>query len=124
MLERSDVVRLKVSHPNGFWAVEWVGFDRSRHKHKDYYAGKDFPDPNHPLDFRITYGTKRNDFLGDGFMPIVSQRVVDLFTQEKFTGWRTYPVRVFDKKGAPLVGESFFGLTVHGRGGHMTVVRE
>jgi len=51
-------------------------------------------------------------------MPIISQRVVDLFTQEKFTGWKTYPVTVFDKKReGPVAGEAFYGLAVYGRGG-------
>lgn len=46
---------------------------------------------------------------------LISNRVVDLFTSEGFTGWVTYPVELLGKHGELI--EGYHGLAVDGRCG-------
>jgi hypothetical protein len=46
---------------------------------------------------------------------IAHERVVRLLEDGGFSGWKTYPVQLFGKDGAPISG--YHGLSVHGRCG-------
>ncbi len=67
-----------------------------------------------PLRLGAYRGGHPSDFLWSGFPPIVcvSQRVVDLLTEHKVTGWSVYPVQLFGRKGEPLAG--YHGFSVIG----------
>ncbi len=71
------------------------------------------------LPFRLTYlkGGQEVDFVWSDYPPIVvmSQRLIDLFTEHRFTGWATYPVEVYNKKDTRLPG--YHGFAVTGRAG-------
>jgi hypothetical protein len=45
----------------------------------------------------------------------VHQQVVEVLAQHNFTGWASYPVEVFGRKGEPI--PDYHGLAITGRGG-------
>lgn len=62
-------------------------------------------------------GSQWKDFFGTGFAgtPIMSERVRGLLQEDGVTGWKPYPVRVFDMAGKEIPG--YYGLGVTGRCG-------
>ena len=48
---------------------------------------------------------------------IISDRIVKIFEENHVTGWKTYPVEIYDKKGNLISG--YQGFSVTGRGGSM-----
>jgi len=58
----------------------------------------------------------------NGHPLILSEKVVDLFIKNKFTGWDTYQVQVFDKKliEVPI---KYFGLIINGRADYVDYSR-
>lgn len=74
--------------------------------------------PPKPVKVRYAMGrSKPSDFIHTtNVHPIlISDRVLGILKGEGFTGWQTYPVRVFGKDGARIPG--YHGLAVHGRCG-------
>lgn len=70
-----------------------------------------------PLKLRAYMGGQATDFLWCGLSAIrvVSERLVTLLQEHAFTGWATYPVEVYGRKGEALPG--YYGFSVTGRGG-------
>lgn len=66
-----------------------------------------------PLRLGAYRGGQATDFLWSGLIPLVciSARVVELFRVNNITGWTTYPVEVFGRKGEPLPGYHGFAVT-------------
>jgi hypothetical protein len=62
-------------------------------------------------------GRQATDFVWCSLTPVVviSERVVELLQQHRFTGWATYPVEVYGRQGEPLHG--YLGLAIIGRAG-------
>lgn len=58
-------------------------------------------------------GGQATDFLWSGLIPLVciSERVSELLQMNGITGWTTYPVEVFGRKGEPLPGYHGFAVT-------------
>lgn len=73
--------------------------------------------PSEPVVFRAERGGHATDILWATFSPLVciSQRLVELLEEHQFTGWSTYPVEVYDRKGKRLSG--YFGFAVTGQAG-------
>ena len=71
----------------------------------------------HPLRLRAYMGGQVTDFLWSDLasLVVISRKVVELLRDRAFTGWATYPVEVYDRKGEPLV--DYFGLAITGRAG-------
>jgi len=71
-----------------------------------------------PLELRASMGGRAMDILWSTCIPVmaISSRVVALFREHGFTGWSTYPVRVFGRKGEPI--EGYHGFAVTGRVGY------
>jgi len=67
-----------------------------------------------PIRVRIQSGSKPGDFVFTTRVAVVliSERVANLLKENNITGWDTYDVAFFGKKG-PIDG--YFGLTVAGR---------
>ena len=69
-----------------------------------------------PLVFRQEkgYGGKKmTDFLNTGyacFYPI-SDKVLNLLIENNITGWKTYPIKVYDKFGTEIPGYHGFSIT-------------
>lgn len=61
-------------------------------------------------------GKKMTDFLNTGWggkLAPISDKVLNLLIENNITGWKTYPIRVFDKKGVEIHG--YHGLSITGR---------
>ncbi len=61
-------------------------------------------------------GKKMTDFLNTGWggkLTPISDKVLNLLIENNITGWKTYPIRVFDKKGVEIHG--YHGLSITGR---------
>jgi hypothetical protein len=73
--------------------------------------------PPHPLLLHGYMGNQPMDFLWSGLTPIVciSERVVELLIAYDLTGWSTYPVEVYDRKGNLL--PHYRGFSITGRVG-------
>lgn len=58
-------------------------------------------------------GGKATDFLWSGLVPLVciSNRVFELLRMNNITGWTTYPVEVYGRRGEPLPGYHGFAVT-------------
>ncbi len=70
--------------------------------------------PDLPIELGGYRGSQITDFLWSGLMGIVcvSNRVVQLLTEHRITGWQTYPVRVFDRRAVEVPG--YAGLSITG----------
>lgn len=73
--------------------------------------------PSAPLRFRRMKGSKPYDYLSATPVrfKVVSNRVIEVFRENSFTGWTTYPVCVRGKDGGEI--EGYHGLAVTGRCG-------
>ena len=73
-----------------------------------------------PVVYRHEEGKKMRDMLDmrfDGHCFLISDRMKLLMEDNGITGWKSYPVLVYDKKGNEIKG--YHGFTVTGRGGEM-----
>lgn len=79
--------------------------------------------PPEPVVLKGYMGGSPTEVLWAGLTPIVcvSQRIVDLLLQNRFTGWATYPVEVYDRKGVYLPG--YYGLAVKSHAGEQDFSR-
>ena len=66
---------------------------------------------------RKSYGGKKfTDFLNTGYgsnLRPISDKVLDILIDNNITGWKTYPIQVFDKKGNEVPG--YHGFSIIGR---------
>lgn len=76
-----------------------------------------------PVVYRQREGKKMRDMLDmrfDGNCFLISDRMKQLMEDNDITGWKSYPVLVYDKKGNEIKG--YHGFTVTGRGGEMKLL--
>lgn len=70
----------------------------------------------HPVHVHWSMGRPRPEeviWVADAI--VLSSRLINLLNESRLTGWTTYPVEVFDKKG--LREDGYAGLTITGRCG-------
>ncbi len=79
--------------------------------------------PLEPIVLKAVIGGAPFDFLWTTFPPLVciSQRVVDLLLDNRFTGWVVYPVEVYGRKGEPIHG--YHGFAVKSYAGEQDLSR-
>lgn len=65
-----------------------------------------------PLKLGAYMGGQATDFLWSGLIPLIciSNRVVELLQMNCISGWGTYPVEVYGRKGEPLLGYHGFAV--------------
>lgn len=70
-----------------------------------------------PVRLKAYAGGQATDFLWADYIPLVciSCRTVELLEEHHFTGWATYPVVVYGRKGEPI--EGYYGFAITGRAG-------
>lgn len=71
-----------------------------------------------PLVFRVSEGKKYRDVLDTDDVVsnlLISNNLKNVLEQGHVTGWQTYPIKLFDKKGVEVDG--YHGFSVIGRGG-------
>jgi hypothetical protein len=68
---------------------------------------------NTPFKFGYHFGAKIYDLVAIGFagLYLLSDRVTNLLRDHQITGWKTYPAKLYDKKGNEFGGYSIFSVT-------------
>ena len=66
-----------------------------------------------PLEFRHKCGKRYYDILHIGYATLflVSDRFLEVLETNHFTGWKSYPVRLFEKNGTEVFGYNGFSVT-------------
>ncbi len=79
---------------------------------KGNYGEIDFP-----VIFKQDYGKKLADILGAGHasLYLVSDRMKTILEDHQITGWKTFPIKLYDKKKNEILG--YHGFSVTGRCG-------
>jgi len=79
---------------------------------KGIYKGIKFP-----VVFKQSDGKKFRDMLetGNVSLYLISDRFKEILKKEHFTGWQSYPIELYDKKGNKIDG--YHGLSITGRCG-------
>lgn len=70
-----------------------------------------------PIIFKHEYGKRLDDIIKTGYssLHLISNRFKQVLEEGHFTGWKTFPVKVLNKKGIEI--EGYHGLSVTGRCG-------
>lgn len=85
----------------------------------------DYPDwVQFPIVFHQIDGTKLRDIIDSRRVDfdVISERVESILCKHNITGWKTYPVRIFDKKENEIFG--YRGFSVLGRGGRLIYLKD
>ncbi len=66
-----------------------------------------------PVIFKQEYGKKLADILGTGHasLYLVSDRMKSILEDHQITGWKTFPIKLYDKKKNEILGYSGFSVT-------------
>ena len=74
---------------------------------KGKYAGIDFP-----VIFKQEYGKKLTDILNTGWpnLYLISDRMKAILEENGLTGWQTFPIKLYDKKGNGIIGYHGFSI--------------
>lgn len=78
--------------------------------------------PRTPVRVVHRMGSILRDFLWAEFYPLINDRTVSVLTAGQFSGWSTYPVEVYDKRGGRVTG--YHGLSILGRCQQITLDKE
>ena len=97
------------AHPIGLKNDE-NGMAGHLHLIKGEYKGIDIP-----VLFKQDYGKKLMDILGTGHasLYLISDRMKLILEKNNFTGWKTFPIKLYDKKGVEISGYHGFSITGH-----------
>lgn len=77
---------------------------------KGDYKGIDFP-----VVFKQEYGKIFNDILGTGHAGfyLISNRMKTILEENNLTGWKVFPIKLYDKKNNEIIG--YHGFSAAGR---------
>jgi hypothetical protein len=69
---------------------------------------------NFPIIFKQIGGKKLTDILDTGYagLYLISDKLKTILHENNFTGWKIYPIKVFDKKKNEI--EGYYGFSVVG----------
>lgn len=77
--------------------------------------------PDEPVALEISSGTQAADFIWNShILAVASSRVVDILRRARFTGWKTFPVRI-ERRQQEISG--YDGLAITGRAGEIDEVK-
>lgn len=70
-----------------------------------------------PVIFKQAYGKKLLDILGTGWpgLYLISDKMKKILKENQLTGWKTFPIKLYDKKENEILG--YQGFSVVGRCG-------
>ena len=70
---------------------------------------------NFPVIFKQAYGKKLLNILGTGWgtLYLISDKMKTILEENKLTGWKTFPIKLYDKKGKEIFGYHGFSITGH-----------
>lgn len=77
----------------------------------------DYDKIDFPVAFKQEYGTKLCDILDTGSAGffLISERMKEILENNQLTGWKTFPIQLYDKKGNKIT--NYHGFSVVGRSG-------
>ena len=98
-------------------ALEEDEYGYNRDIHHNLALGK-YSHYSFPIIFHQDDGNRFRDVLDTGCVStyLISDRMKDLLSSNDITGWRTYPIELYDKKDHLISGYNGFSIT--GRGGN------
>ena len=103
----------------GYWFQPRGDFDRDRFV--QIHRGEAVPDV--PVELRVTEGRKLTDVIrNSSLFLIVSKWLLNEFNDRRFTGFHTFPVRLFDRTDNEI-GRDYTGLAITGRSGPLDTAR-
>ena len=72
----------------------------------------DYEKIDFPVVFKQEHGKKLTDTLGTGWpsLYLISDRMKKILEENQLTGWKTFPVKVYDKKGNEIFGYHGFSI--------------
>jgi hypothetical protein len=90
-------------------AIDRAGVEIEWNLIKGKYEGVDFP-----VTFKQSCGKKMVDILDTGWpsLFLISDRMKAILEENELTGWKTFPIQVYDKKGAEI--PSYYGFSITG----------
>lgn len=95
--------RINMNYPN---------YSDTKCLHQGIYEGMDFP-----VIFEQYSGSKFRDILdtGSANLNIISGKFKQVLEENNLTGWKTYPITIFDRKDTEIKG--YYGFSITGRCG-------
>lgn len=120
MLSLKDIFVLDVKPNKASWSFSWRVSSQSLADSRNYLRGRKGIKAGIVLD--ILSGRQKPDFMRHDALYLISARTRALFAAHGFTGWKSYPVKLFDKHGERLA-QDYFGLTIVGRAGPQDMKR-
>ncbi len=68
-----------------------------------------------PVIFKQNSGMNLLDILDTGYanLFLISEKLKSVLNEKKLTGWKTYPIKLYDKKGLEIVGYHGFSVIGH-----------
>ena len=77
----------------------------------------DYTGVNFPVIFKQKYGNELDDILDTGVVGLflISDRMKTVLEENNLTGWKTFPIKLYDKNGNEIIG--YHGLSITGRCG-------
>ena len=73
----------------------------------------DYHDIHFPVTFKQEYGKKLTDILDTGWpsLHLISDRMKKILEENKLTGWKIYPIKLYDKKNNEILDYHSFSVT-------------
>jgi len=92
-------------------------FGLSDGKDPDKLLAGDYAGISFPVMFKKEYGSRLDDVLDTGWtcFYLISDHMKEVLTAHQLTGWQTFPIQIFDKKGNEITG--YHGFSTLGRSG-------
>jgi len=74
-----------------------------------------YQDVDLPIIFKQVYGNKLYDILDTGCAGffLISERMKKILEENSLTGWKTFPIKLYDKKGSEITGYHGFSVVGH-----------
>ncbi|HRD54959.1 MAG TPA: hypothetical protein PLC42_01035, partial [Parachlamydiaceae bacterium] len=75
----------------------------------------DYIDVNFPIIFKHEEGKKLTDILDTGYVGLflISDKLKVFLEKNQLTGWKTFPIKIYDKKKIEISG--YHGFSIIGR---------
>ena len=77
----------------------------------------DYEEINFPIVFRQESGKILSDILDTGHVGffLISEKLKNILEENNFTGWKTFPIKLYDKSGKEITG--YYGFSITGKCG-------
>ena len=116
-MEIKDFFRFTTIHNSSSFQASATGLGYNKDGTDDEYnliRGK-YEMIHFPVIFKQARGKKILDILDTGWpnLCLVSDRLKNVLEENKLTGWKTFPIKLYDKKKNEILGYQGFSVTGH-----------